>query len=170
MELFGEYNQNLERALSEIDEDWEEYPGLIICGSHHPKDVEVLISKIREARESGTPFLGICHGHQLAGIEYARNVLGIKDATSEEFGEGTAVVKKLPELNVGLRNGESYWNNYEVGIDWENPLHFFTTQSHPEYQSSRFNKHPLLVNFINEAKMANKNSKKSRRRFCWDIL
>ena len=36
-------------------------------------------------------------------IEYARNVLGIKDATSEEFGQGTFIVKKLPQLKVGIK-------------------------------------------------------------------
>ena len=153
MEILNDYTTSVEKSLTEIDKNWRDYGGLIIAGTHNPHDTESMIARIRDARESGEPFLGICFGHQLAGIEFARNVLGIKDATSEEFGEGTPVVVKLPELNVGLKNGESYWNNYEVKLDnWENPPHFFTTQSHPEYQSSVFNKHPLLVSFIKYAK------------------
>lgn len=85
----------------------------------------------------------------MAAIEYARNVLGIKDATSEEFGEGTFIVKKRKDLNVGLHDGETYWNNYEVDLDdWEKPDNFFTCQFHPEYQSSKENPHPLLVKFL----------------------
>jgi len=110
------------------------------------------IKKIKEARETGKPFLGLCFGHQLAAIEWAR-ANGTPDATSEEFGEeGTFVVTKLPKLNVGLKDGESYWNNYEVAIDWEKPANFFTTQSHPEYQSSKDNPHPLLKQFIETCK------------------
>ena len=40
--------------------------------------------------------------------------MGIKNATSEEFGQGVFVVKKRPELKVGLHDGESWWSNYEV--------------------------------------------------------
>lgn len=108
---------------------------------------------IAKARDEGTPFLGICFGHQLAAIEWARRS-GIKDATSEEWGKGTFVVKKLPRLRVGLFNGESYWHNYEVVIEWEKPAHFFTSQFHPEYQSSKSRPHPLLIDFLNYAKLA----------------
>lgn len=112
-----------------------------------------MISKIKEAKNKKAPFLGICFGHQLAAIEWAR-ANGIPDATSEEFGEGTFVVKKLPELKVGLFDGESYWHNYDVTIEWEKPYNFYTTQSHPEYQSSKDKPHPLLVKFLDHAKMA----------------
>lgn len=44
---------------------------------------------IQFARENGVPFLGICLGMQLAVIEYARNVVGISDATSTEFNRST---------------------------------------------------------------------------------
>ncbi len=37
------------------------------------------------AREKKIPYLGICLGSQIMAIEFARNVLGIKDASSEEF-------------------------------------------------------------------------------------
>ena len=149
MEILNNFNTSVIKALSEIDKDWESYDSLVICGTHSPHDVEMMIDKIREARETGRPFLGICFGHQLAAIEYARNVLGIKDATSEEFGQGTFVVKKLPELNVGLKDGESYWNNYEVDLQgWEKPKNFITVQFHPEYQSSKERPHPILKEFL----------------------
>ncbi len=152
MVILGEFTTSMVKALSEIDEKWETYPGLIACGSHSVEDAEMIISKIKQARENNIPFLGICFGHQLAAIEYARNVLGIKDATSEEIGEGTHVVKKLSELNVGLLDGESYWNNYEVVIDWKKPNNWRTYQFHPEYQSSINKPHPALMEFLDICK------------------
>lgn len=148
MQILNDFSTSVHRALKEIDKNYLERNGLVICGTHSPHNTEELIEEIRKARVNGTPFLGICFGHQLAAIEYARNVLGIEDATSEEFGEGTFVVVKRPELNVGLKDGESYWHNYDVNIPTKHPDHFFTCQFHPEYQSSKEKPHPLLVEFI----------------------
>lgn len=160
MKLVNDFNTSVEKALDEIDPKWREYNGLIICGTHTPIFPEKQIELIKEARISGRPFLGICFGHQLAAVEYARTVLGIDDATSEEFDyQGTFVVKKRPSgLKVGLHENETYWNNYEVDERWvpyferEKPTNFFTTQAHPEYQSSKDKPHPLLVKFINLCK------------------
>ena len=51
------------------------------------------------ARENKVPFLGLCLGMQVAVIEFARNVLGIEDATSSEFDENTKnpVIDLMPE-------------------------------------------------------------------------
>lgn len=159
MKILNDFNTSVEKALSEIDENWRDYPGLIICGTHNPHNVEEMIDEIEDARMTCIPFLGICFGHQLAAIEYARNVLGIEDATSEEFGEGIPVVYKLPDTNVGLgRDGESYWNKYAVHEDllkrWEKPENFITVQYHPEYQSSKDKPHRILVEFIEKCKKA----------------
>ena len=152
MELLNDFRTSVERALNEIDKNWRDYDGLIICGTHSPHDVEVMIDKIKDARISGRPYLGICFGYQMAAIEYARNVLGIKDATSEEFGKGTFVVKKLPEINIGWKDGESWWNNYEVKIKVNFPDNFICVQYHPEYQSSKMKPHSILLKFINNCK------------------
>ena len=153
MQIIGDFTTSVKKALSEIDPKYMDYPGLVVCGSHTPHDTERMISEIVLARVSKLPALLICLGYQLAAIEYARNVLRIQDATSEEFGTGTFVVKKRPNLKVGLHNGETYWNNYEVDLpDWKLPPHFFGSQSHPEYQSSKSNPHPLLVSFIDYAR------------------
>lgn len=159
MIVLNDFDTSVRKALTEIDPKWEDYEGLIICGTHSPEkhDIEHQINEIRAAREDGTPFLGICFGHQLAAVEHARNVRGIADACSSEWGVGTAVVQKLPQLKVGLHNGNSYWNNYEAKIRWENPVNFFTCQYHPEYQSTKKKPHPLLVDFLRYAKMASKN-------------
>lgn len=156
MLILNDFNTSVKKALSEIDSNYESYEGLVICGTHNPQNVIEMLDIIKEARENKIPALLICAGHQLAAIEYAINVLGIKDATSEEFGKGIFIVKKLPELKVGLHSGESYWNNYEVDPlfenQWYKPDHFITCQYHPEYQSSKDNPHKDLVEFINICK------------------
>lgn len=159
MKILNHFNTTVEKALSEIDPKWRNYPGLIVCGTHTPENVEALIEEIQEVRVNRDPFLGICFGHQLAAVEYARNVMDIDDATSEEFGAGTCVVQKRKDgLKVGLYEGETYWNNYEVDpgfVDlWEKEDNFITCQYHPEYQSSKDKPHPLLVNFLEHAKSA----------------
>ena len=143
-----EFTTTLRKALDDIDPQWETYKGLIVSGSHTPHMVEEKLAAIKQAREEGYPFLGICFGYQLATIEYARNVMNIKDATSEEFGEGTFVVKKREGLKVGQKNGESWWSNYEVAINWDPPKNFYVTPFHPEYQSSPERPHPLLLHFL----------------------
>lgn len=151
MIVLGDFTTSLAKAFDEIDPDWRLYDGLVVAGTHKPDGIEYQIDLIRSARESGKPFLGICHGQQVAFIEYCRNVLSIKDATSEEYGyHGTIVVKKRSELLVGLHDGESYWSYYEIDqtIPWKITENFIVTAGHPEYQSSVDKPHPLLIQFI----------------------
>ncbi|ANV97839.1 CTP synthase [Helicobacter enhydrae] len=59
--------------------------GILIPGGFGERGIEGKIKAIEFARVHQIPFLGICLGMQLSLIEFARNVLGIKDATSSEF-------------------------------------------------------------------------------------
>ena len=61
------------------------YNGVLIPGGFGPRGVEGMLHAIQWARESGTPFFGICLGLQCAVIEYARNVCGLEGAHSTEF-------------------------------------------------------------------------------------
>ncbi|NHJ40609.1 MAG: CTP synthase [Asgard group archaeon] len=63
----------------------EDYDGLLVPGGFGFRGTEGKISMIQYARENNMPFLGLCFGFQLATIEFARNVVGIKDASSFEF-------------------------------------------------------------------------------------
>ena len=78
----------------EIEEDGaakflESVDGILVAGGFGQRGVEGKIEAIKYARENNIPYLGICLGMQLSIIEYARNVLGIKDANSVEFDEST---------------------------------------------------------------------------------
>jgi CTP synthase len=70
-----------EKSLSEL----KKYDGIIVPGGFGNRGVEGKIKAIGYCRRNKIPFLGLCLGLQLSVIEFARNVAGIKDATSREF-------------------------------------------------------------------------------------
>jgi CTP synthase len=61
--------------------------GIVVPGGFGVRGTEGKIAAVRYARENKIPYLGLCLGMQLAVIDFARNVCGITDATSEEFDE-----------------------------------------------------------------------------------
>ena len=64
--------------------------GILVPGGFGDRGVPGKILAIKYAREKKLPFLGICLGMQCTAIEYARDVVGWKDANSTEFDEKTA--------------------------------------------------------------------------------
>lgn len=62
---------------------------ILVPGGFGTRGVEGKIQAIRYARENNVPYLGICLGMQLAVIEFARHVMGWKDAHSTEFASDT---------------------------------------------------------------------------------
>ena len=71
---------NYEQELSHLD-------GIIVPGGFGGRGIEGMILAAKYARENNVPYFGICLGMQIAVIEYARDVAGIKDAHSGEFDE-----------------------------------------------------------------------------------
>lgn len=59
--------------------------GIIVPGGFGTRGVQGMIEVTKWARERKVPYLGICLGLQVQVIEYARNVMGLKNATSEEM-------------------------------------------------------------------------------------
>ncbi len=80
--------EELDRAPA--SELFEGVNAILVPGGFGDRGVPGKIKAIRYARESGTPFLGICLGMQCAVIEFARNVCGMTDADSAEFNQTTA--------------------------------------------------------------------------------
>ncbi len=78
--------------------------GVLVPGGFGHRGVEGKLQAIEHARTRGIPFFGICLGLQCAAIEFARNVLGLADANSTEFAEGTAdpVIALMPEQHQHL--------------------------------------------------------------------
>lgn len=73
----------------------EHVQGILVPGGFGQRGAEGKIRAAQFARERGVPYLGICFGMQMAVIEAARNLAGVKDANSTEFGD-------TPEPVVGL--------------------------------------------------------------------
>ena len=77
-------------------EKLSKFNGIIVPGGFGNRGIEGKIQTVRYARENGVPFLGICLGMQMAVIEFARDVLNLKDADSLEFNEKT----KNPVIHI----------------------------------------------------------------------
>ena len=76
--------------------------GILVPGGFGERGSEGKILAIKFARENKVPYFGICFGMQLAVIEMARNLIGIKDASSSEFGNCTnSVVGLMTEWKKG---------------------------------------------------------------------
>jgi CTP synthase len=88
------------RPTSEYVAQLEGFDGILVPGGFGKRGIEGMLNAIRYARETDTPYFGICLGMQTACIEYARNVCGLKDANSGEFDPATPyrIIYKLREL------------------------------------------------------------------------
>ena len=76
--------------------------GILVPGGFGERGIEGKISVIQYARENKIPFFGICLGMQCAVIEFARNVVNLKEANSSEFAPHTShpVIDLLPEQDA----------------------------------------------------------------------
>ena len=68
-----------------VDDLLKDADGIIVPGGFGDRGIEGMIVAAQYAREHNIPYFGICLGMQIAVIEYARNMLGYKDANSGEF-------------------------------------------------------------------------------------
>jgi CTP synthase len=89
--IHSEYlnEDNIDFKLGHLD-------GILVAPGFGERGVEGKIDAVKYVREHNIPFLGICLGMQMAVIEYARNVLNLKDANSIEMDEDT----KNPVINL----------------------------------------------------------------------
>jgi CTP synthase len=86
--------------ISEIKKKLKGVSGILIPGGFGKRGTEGKIEAIKYAREKKIPFFGICFGMQMAIIEFARNKLKIRKATSSEFGTGgTPIIGLINEWN-----------------------------------------------------------------------
>jgi CTP synthase len=106
------YEQDVE-SLKEL----KNYDGIIVPGGFGIRGVEGKIKAIQFCRENNIPFLGLCLGMQLATIEFARNVAGIKNASSAEFAqsEETDNVIDVMEEQKKLLKDQNYGGTMRLG-------------------------------------------------------
>lgn len=131
---------NVKDILGEVD-------GILVPGGFGDRGIEGKILAIQFARENKVPFLGICLGMQLASIEFARNVLGYKDAHSAEIEPNTShpIIDLLPEqkdvedlggtLRLGLypcklTEGTKAFAAYDDEVIYERHRHRYEFNNH----------------------------------------
>jgi CTP synthase len=81
---------------------------LIIPGGFGKSGVEKIITGINYARTNNIPTLGICYGMQMMAIEFARNIIGIKNANTQEIDTSS---KSLPIIHIIKKNENKKLNN-----------------------------------------------------------
>lgn len=86
---------------------------VVVPGGFGVRGIEGKLNVIRYARENNLPFLGLCLGMQCTVIEYARNVLGIKDANSKEFDENAT--HAVIDLMLEQKNVQGYGGTMRLG-------------------------------------------------------
>ncbi len=87
--------ETVERKVSELSK----YDGIIVPGGFGESGIEGVIMAIEYVRKNKIPYLGLCYGMQLAVIEFARNVIGWKDAHTAEINPDSThlVIDIMPE-------------------------------------------------------------------------
>lgn len=98
-----------ETLQDEVGDQLKDVSGVLIPGGFGERGVEGKIKAAQFAREHKIPFLGLCLGMQVATIEFARNVCGIKGANSTEFDKNAAepVISLLEEQREVRNKGAS---------------------------------------------------------------
>ena len=91
--------------VSEIPSKLKNIAGILIPGGFGKRGTDGKIAAIKYARNNKIPFLGICYGMQMAIIEFARNKLNLKKATSSEFDKKGIPIIGL--LNEWTKDGQT---------------------------------------------------------------
>ena len=131
-----------------------EVHGILVPGGFGERGTEGKMAAIKFAREKQIPFLGICLGMQLAVIEFARNVLGLKQATSEEFSsKGDLVIHYMQgQTKEGSKGGSMRLGAYDCQLKKKSFIH----KIYGSDNISERHRHRLEVNnnFMNKLEQA----------------
>src|SRR5574344_1659256 len=120
---------------------------VVVPGGFGIRGIEGKLNVIRYARENNLPFLGLCLGMQCAVIEYARDVVGLKDANSTEFDENT--LNPVIDLMMEQKNVKGYGGTMRLG---QYECHVKKgTQAHEAYGATKiFERHRHRYEVNNE--------------------
>jgi len=94
----------------------KKYDGIIIPGGFGSRGVEGNLNAIKFARENKIPYFGLCYGMQMMVIEYARNVLGLKDANTREVNPNSKnLVIDVMESQKEILKNNTYGGSMRLG-------------------------------------------------------
>ncbi len=124
--------------------DLDKVNGILIPGGFGQRGTEGKINAIKYARENKVPFFGICLGLQMAVVEYARNVAGIKTATSQEFSDsGEMIIHYMQgQSKEGAKGGSMRLGAYDCSLEKNSLAH----RIYGDLEISERHRHRLEVN------------------------
>lgn len=148
-----------------IHEELAHVDGIVVPGGFGTRGINGKIEAIQYAREKEIPFLGVCLGMQLAAVEFARNVVGLKDAHSveidpttpypiveliegQEENQGTGNGLRLGSFPVTLKDGTKTQEAYE-DIEKVEERHRHRYELNTEYKE-QLESHGLIVSAYGE--------------------
>lgn len=113
--------EELEQNPKSVSKVLKDLDGILVPGGFGTRGIEGKLFAIRYAREKKIPYLGLCYGLQLATVEFARNVLGWKDANTTEINPKTShpVIHLMNEQEERM-NDKNYGGTMRLG---EYPCH-----------------------------------------------
>ncbi len=122
-------------SKAEIEKELLGFNGVIVPQGWGSRGVEGKIAAMEFLRTNKIPYLGLCFGMQMAVIEYARNILGLKDANTEEADKNTKnpVIHVMPEQQEYLKKNQ-YGGTIRLGA-WKCKLNpnSITAKLYSEY-------------------------------------
>ena len=95
--------------------DLKSLKGILVPGGFGERGLDGKLKAIQYCRENSIPFFGICLGMQMAALEFARNVCGLKDAASQEFDKKSKnyIIHCLPDQkNLTYKGGSMRLGSY----------------------------------------------------------
>ncbi|MES2059863.1 MAG: CTP synthase [Patescibacteria group bacterium] len=97
-------------------EELSNYDGIVVPGGFGETGIEGKLAVIKYARENKIPYFGLCYGMQLMTIEYARSVLGLKDANTAEINQNAEhlIIDIMPDQKDKLLAGD-YGGSMRLG-------------------------------------------------------
>ncbi|TSC71175.1 MAG: CTP synthase [Parcubacteria group bacterium Gr01-1014_49] len=110
-------SKDLEKGGAKSVAILKKYDGIIVPGGFGESGIEGKIKAIQFAREQNIPYFGLCYGMQLMVIEYARHVLGLKDANTTEIKKGAEhpIVDVMLEQKKHLADNK-YGGTMRLGV------------------------------------------------------
>ena len=136
----------IEEGKTTVEKELAGVDGIVVPGGFGKRGVEGKIMCLKYIRENKIPYLGICYGFQMAVIEFARNVCGLKDAHTTEVNPKTPhdVIDILPEQ----KKIEGLGGNMRLGgreVEIKKGTKAYEFYSHKNYVHERF-RHRYEVN------------------------
>lgn len=149
-----------------IHEKLKGFGGIIIPGGFGERGFEGTISAACYARNTNTPFLGICLGLQAAVVEFARNVCGLEEANSTEFVNHTKnpVIDLIEDQNGKQKGGTMRLGDYECALNEKSKIRTFygstkiTERHRHRYEINRLytfvlEKNGMMISGIHDKKL-----------------